>query len=34
MNNKGKVYIIGAGPTGLISGWNLSENGKDVHIFE
>lgn len=35
MNSKRKnVYIIGAGPVGLVSGWKLAENGWNVNIFE
>ncbi len=29
-----KVYIIGAGPSGLISGWELAKKGIKVVIFE
>ena len=32
--NKKKVYIIGAGPIGLVTGWQLLLKGVDVEIFE
>ena len=34
MKSNKNIYIIGAGPTGLVSGWNLSENGENVKIYE
>ena len=34
MNQKGKIFVIGAGPTGLVSSWKLSENKREVMIFE
>lgn len=34
INKKGKIFVIGAGPTGLVSSWRLSENKRDVQIFE
>ncbi len=30
----GKIFVIGAGPTGLVSSWRLSENKREVHLFE
>ena len=29
-----KVYIIGAGPIGLVTAWKLLEKGIDVEVFE
>ena len=34
INKIGKIFVIGAGPTGLVSSWRLSENKKEVHLFE
>ncbi len=34
INKKGKIFVIGAGPTGLVSSWKLSENKREVHLFE
>ena len=34
MNQKGKIFVIGAGPTGLVSSWKLSENKREIMIFE
>ena len=34
INKKGKIFVIGAGPTGLVSSWRLSENKREVQIFE
>ena len=34
MEKKGKIFVIGAGPTGLVSSWKLSENKREVIIFE
>ena len=33
-NKKRKVYILGSGPTGLISAWRFVERGWDVTIIE
>ena len=33
-DNKRKVYILGSGPTGLISAWRFVERGWDVTIIE
>jgi len=33
-NKKGKIFVIGAGPSGLVSSWRLSQNKREVHIFE
>ena len=32
--NKSKVYIIGAGPIGLVTAWRLLEKGVKVEVFE
>lgn len=34
MNSKKRAYILGAGPIGLVSGWQLAEKGWDVSVFE
>ena len=34
MEKKGKIFVIGAGPTGLVSSWKLSENKREIIIFE
>lgn len=34
MIKKNKAYILGAGPTGLITAWKLLEANWDVTIFE
>ena len=34
ISKKGKIFVIGAGPTGLVSAWKLSENKREVHLFE
>ena len=34
INKKGKIFVIGAGPTGLVSSWKLSENKREVYLFE
>ena len=34
MNTQKKSIILGAGPIGLVCGWQLLENGWDVEIFE
>ncbi len=34
VNKKEKIFVIGAGPTGLVASWKLSENNREVHIFE
>jgi sialic acid synthase SpsE/protoporphyrinogen oxidase len=34
MESMKKVYIIGAGPSGLIAGWELAKKGINVVIFE
>ena len=34
IDKKGKIFVIGAGPTGLVSGWKLSENQREVYVFE
>ncbi|MGA1199684.1 MAG: NAD(P)-binding protein [Candidatus Latescibacterota bacterium] len=31
---KRKAYILGAGVSGLVSGWKLLEKGWDVEIIE
>ena len=31
---KKQIFIIGAGPVGLIAGWQLSKLGWDIKIFE
>jgi sialic acid synthase SpsE/protoporphyrinogen oxidase len=33
-SDKKKVYILGAGPIGLVCGWKLAENGYNVTIYE
>ena len=34
MNNKKRAIILGAGPSGIITGWLLSKKGWSVEIFE
>jgi len=34
MTEKRKAYILGAGVSGLVTGWMLSKNGWDVTLFE
>ena len=34
MSVKKKVFILGAGPAGLITGWLLAKQGWSVKIFE
>ena len=34
ISNKGRIFVIGAGPTGLVSAWKLSENNREVSVFE
>ena len=34
MNSKRTAFVIGAGPVGLVTAWELLKNGLDVKIFE
>lgn len=34
MNDRSKIFVVGAGPSGLAAAWRLQESGRDVVVFE
>lgn len=34
MNDRSKIFVVGAGPSGLAAAWRLQESGRNVVVFE